>query len=166
MATIVSNSSAFRIALLLMQLGIYTFASAQETLTTSGGDHTVGPDRITYTIGQPVFNTVSTGNGALTQGFQQPWALITSIAPQTIDAGTISVFPNPVQHQLQIRIEMASRASHYALYDAQARLLGTAKLTGPITLVDMEALAGGEYLLHINGLQNEQLSSHKIIVTN
>ena len=148
-------------------LGLMTMSvvvSAQEVISTAGGDHSNGSDRITYTIGQPVYHTVSTGNSVLTQGFQQPWAVVTGIEDPVAGVGVISVFPNPVGHSLNIQSTEAN-AGHFALYGVDGRLVTTGPLTGPLTTVDMEEYSNGDYLLNITGTDQEPLGTHKIIVT-
>lgn len=158
-----ANTHICRMVVFIMHLCMVSVAFSQEVISTAGADHINGADRITYTIGQPVFTTASSGNDVLTQGFQQSWAVVTSVEDQASGVDVISVYPNPVVQSLSIQMS-GTNSGHVMLYGVDGRLVTTGLLTGPLTTVDMEGYSNGEYLLHIIGAQQVPLGTHKIIV--
>lgn len=93
---------------------ISTFiSSAQEVersvISSSGGSYANGSGQLSFTIGEVVTATLSTGTNDLTQGFQQSTIFVASIENLKTDF-KLNVFPNPTTGIVYIKskVEMQS----------------------------------------------------------
>src|SRR4030065_934240 len=75
---------------------------AQEVVTTSGGYGETTGSRVTWTIGEPVTETVTGTTTILSQGFNQGDLIITMIKNPEESGLTLKVFPNPASDNLRI----------------------------------------------------------------
>ncbi|MBL7939653.1 MAG: T9SS type A sorting domain-containing protein [Flavobacteriales bacterium] len=161
------NKPSFRgpLALLAFVLGT-GYCAGQSVLSAGGGTNDTGPTRITYTIGEPVITTVGSGASQLTQGFNQPWVDInTAVDDPGIGENTISVYPNPVRHVLNIALSEDPADHRYELFDAVGKRVLDGRVEGTITELDMEPYASGGYFLRVFGPDDSFLRSFKISVT-
>lgn len=72
--------------------------------TTAGKFNTTSNLSLSSTIGETVVFTGSGSNVIVTQGFQQPDKDILTIIPSVDFMMNVDVFPNPVNDQLQVRV--------------------------------------------------------------
>lgn len=152
--------------ILPLALALPTFSMAQAVVSGGGGYHTNATSAISYTIGEPVIATVAAASTSLTQGFQQPWADITTAVEEPLpDAPSINVYPNPVRHTLHIALDATVIDHRYALHDAAGRLVTEGRISNTITDLDMETYASGSYVLRVLGSDNSTVRSFKISVT-
>lgn len=143
-----------------------SLAMAQQVVAGGGGHHANSNTAITYTIGEPVIATVSAAGNTLTQGFNQPWADITTVMEEATSApADINVYPNPVRHTLHIATDVDTRADHFILHDAAGRIIANGRITGTITELDMEQHASGSYFLRVFGPDDKPQRSFQISVT-
>lgn len=70
----------------------------------STGASSSGSLHVTYTVGESVINTLTAPGLILTQGFQQPTAIITGIALPDGIAWEVKHYPNPVVNTLHVEI--------------------------------------------------------------
>jgi len=155
-----------RRSILLFTLGLPVLALAQTVVSGGGGHHSNATTAISYTIGEPVIATVSAAGTTLTQGFQQPWADITTeVTNTTTDLPEISVYPNPVRHTLHIAVDQGADAQHYFLHDGAGRLVTEGRLSSTLTDLDMQPYASGSYVLRVLGNDHSTLQTFKIHVT-
>lgn len=140
--------------------------TAQQVHTTGGGYHANPTTAISYTIGEPVIATATTASTMLTQGFQQPWADITTVVDEPQAEGpSINVYPNPVRHTLHIALDTDVIDHRYALHDAAGKLVTEGRIGSTITDLDMETYASGSYVLRVLGPKDNSVRSFKISVT-
>ncbi len=135
---------------------------AQQVICSSGTQVVQnGLGSITYTIGEPVFTTNGDATTVLTQGFEQPWADVSTDATDgvTEDEG-ISVFPNPTRHILHVMFKGERRHDGYELSDAQGRVLERGRLNDQDNTMDMSTYAAGQYLLRITGRDTRTFRIH------
>lgn len=93
----------------LFILALASGATAQsitpEVISSGGGDTTNSNAGLSWTIGEPVTETVSGSNTKITQGFHQNHFEIISIE-EYLDLGyEIKVFPNPATDYIQITLQ-------------------------------------------------------------
>lgn len=151
--------------LFLLALVSAPAALGQQVVAGGGGDHANATGRISYTIGEPVIETVASGT-ILTQGFQQPWADITTVVEEASDDPVaINVYPNPVRHTLHIAVNDATDADRFILYDAAGREVIDGRISSSLTELNMEAYASGSYYLRVLGTDDRTQRSFKITVT-
>ncbi len=155
-----------RTSTLILTLALAPAAIAQQVIAGGGGDHANSTGRITYTIGEPVIATASTGGHTLTQGFQQPWAGISTLVDDEVDPLIgINVYPNPVRHVLYIDAPFGANADRFVLYDAVGRQVTDGRITGTETQLDMQPYASGGYILRVISANEMRQQAFKITLT-
>jgi len=71
------------------------FVSSQEVVSSAGETQTIPGIEISWTIGEPVIETVSSGSSVLTQGFHQTKLTVTTIDELLFSDLELKVYPNP-----------------------------------------------------------------------
>ena len=123
-------------------------AEAQTTVTVTGGE----AGTMSFTVGQPFYQTVTSDAGSLAAGVQQAYAI--SIV-DGIENSQISleaeVFPNPVVDRLNLRVENAADATlRYMLTDNNGRTLASDGIADVQTAIDMTLYVQGAYFLRVD----------------
>lgn len=67
-----TQRNAARSAIVIAALALCSTPQAQVLISNDGGTNTVGGNTISWSIGEPIIGTGTTGSGAMTQGYQQP----------------------------------------------------------------------------------------------
>ena len=125
-------------------------AKAQQVVTSAGDFHENAEGSISYTIGEPVTETITSTNAVLTQGFQQGNLKITVIQDITEPGFQITVFPNPATEFVIIQTETEHDLSmKCVLYDIKGDVLLQKQLEGNETSIPMESYTPSIYLLKI-----------------
>ena len=138
-------------------------ATAQSTLSTTGGDIQGTSGSISYTVGQIAVQSTAT----ITEGVQQPYEIQTvgvdCFPAITLDA---AVYPNPTTHRLILEInnvetfhETSLRAT---LFSANGQHIQTVDVAGVQTIIDMSALSAGTYYLRVTDGQTT-LKTFKVV---
>ena len=139
---------------------------APEVYATSGGHYTGTNAQLSWTIGEPVIETVSNTNNIITQGFHQTNYDITSIKENPDLGYDISIFPNPVSNTLQISISGNVNNSNLKieLMDVTGKILINEKIAGTIIThqLNMREYAPGSYFLRITNEKEQLINSYKI----
>lgn len=141
--------------------------SVEPEVYATSGDHYTGTNaQLSWTIGEPVIETVSNTNNIITQGFHQTSYDITSIKENPDLGYNISVFPNPVSNTLQINISSAVDNSNLQieLMDITGKILINEKIAGTIITyqLNMREYAPGSYFLRITNKKEQLINSYKI----
>ena len=158
------------ISICVIILNLCNLCSAQsiapEINATSGGHYTGTNAQLSFTIGEPVIETVSNTNNIITQGFHQTSYDITSIKENQDMGYNISVFPNPVGNTLQISISGNVDNSNLKieLMDITGKILINEKVAGAIIThqLNMREYATGSYFLRITNEKEQLINSYKI----
>ncbi len=126
--------------------------NAQEAVTTAGGDASGTGGSISYSIGQVAYTTVTSSNGSVAAGVQQPYEISVSTAIE--DAKDIllefSAYPNPATDVLKLRTgERDFKNISYRLFDMNGKLIKSGRITGPETSVNMQKLLPSVYFVRV-----------------
>jgi hypothetical protein len=136
--------------ILILVLAFSSIGFAQEVISSSGNFEQNSNGSLSYTIGEPVTETFSTNNNTLTQGFQQSKITVTAIESFELDNINISVYPNPSDSFVFIKVQSATYSEFvYHLFDINGKVISTEKSTDKITELDTKSLPNGTYLLKI-----------------
>ena len=92
-----------------------TFLQAQEVVTTAGSYGETSSGSLSWTVGEPVIETITDGTNTLTQGFQQSKLTVTAINDLKFPGIELSVYPNPTNSFLFIEVK-------YFLFDIKFSL--------------------------------------------
>ncbi len=151
--------------MLMMGIG-FTSANAQTTLhnavVSSGGDLTGSGGSASYTIGQTIYTTVGT-NETAAQGIQQAVEVNVNGVDEFKDITLISVYPNPTDAYLNLKIENQNIDHlYFLLSDITGKQVLNQIINQNNTLIDLKALQAGNYQLIVYN-QKQTLKSFSII---
>ncbi|MCF8462249.1 MAG: T9SS type A sorting domain-containing protein [Flavobacteriales bacterium] len=136
-------------------LGATCWANAQsispDVVASAGTHFSNGSTQLSWTIGEPVINTHDNGSNILTQGFHQPDITVTGIHETEMALEGVSVYPNPTDQLLNIRLEGQQNDVTLGLYDSAGRMVLSDELTSGSTLsqLSLTGIANGTYLLRL-----------------
>jgi len=152
-------------SLLLVGISNFGFSQSLEqfVIGTSGADFSSSNVQLSWTLGETVINTFSTGNQQLTQGFHQTQLQVSSV-DKTEDPGfSAIVFPNPSHEIIIIQIESVQELFEYVIYDVLGRALHHENvLDNQNTSINLNNLAAGNYLLKIISKDTNTFRTFKI----
>ena len=103
-------------------LSSVVFGFAQEVTSAAGGTNTVAAYEVSWTLGEAVIETGSSGNYSLTQGFHQPKLTVTSTEIFADDLN-VKVNPNPTQQFISIQSDKLLENTEYALFSLSGEKL-------------------------------------------
>jgi hypothetical protein len=137
-------------------LGRYVIGSFGNFSSTSSGT------TLSSTLGEIIGTTENSHSAIITQGFQQPDALIiTSIFNPKYNNLDINVFPNPTTQFITIKKDCAQ--SLYAeLTDVLGRVIYSYVFKQISTQINLQTLSSGTYFLSIKTTHNQFIQSFKI----
>lgn len=107
----VNNKTMKRIISLFASFFLVQILGAQVTLSptviaSAGGFEQGGDISISWTLGEVAVTTLYGDNLILTQGFQQPYTIGTSINLNEVIDWNIKAYPNPVREELMIQFDL------------------------------------------------------------
>ena len=135
--------------------------SAQELISSAGETKVISGIEISWSLGEPVIETVSGGATVLTQGFHQSKLTVTAL--EEIENLNLKVYPNPTSEFVVIQFSTPDKISSYSLFDLSGKLLDNSKINATTTYVNLNKLASGSYLLKIDDKNAQRLQTFKII---
>lgn len=151
------------ITLLFALFAVFTI-QAQDAVVASGGNATGAGGSTSYTVGQ-VFYTANTGTtGSVEQGVQQAFEIVALSNPE-LTALTLSalMYPNPTTDKIVLSLRNSALTDlSYVLYDLNGRALSSALVQQSETLIAMQNMPSGVYILRVNQNATE-LKTFKII---
>lgn len=127
---------------------IMTVANAQDLIST-GGDFFQKPSgSISFTIGEPIIETVGVGKHVITQGFQQSTRPVMPTGYNELEDIAISVFPNPTTDIINIELS-EERSLDYQLFDLNGVLMQEDKISMIQTTISLINYAPSIYILKL-----------------
>ncbi len=151
------------LALLCLVCFLSSVLQAQEVVTTTGGYGSSASAKVTWTIGEPVTETVAGTNSILTQGFNQGDLIITIIKDPELSGLSIKAYPNPATDILKISVgDSELDYLDYILFDIRGQIIQKNKLKGAQSEIPMGNLAPSTYFLKIYK-NNTEIAIFKII---
>lgn len=127
-----------------------TSLRAQEVVSTAGSYGETTSGSLSWTIGEPVIETITDGTNTLTQGFQQSKLTVTTINDLKLPGIELSVYPNPTNSFLSIEAKTdKQRYLLLSLFDINGRLILQKKMTGNKQTIKMQNYKSGTYILKI-----------------
>jgi hypothetical protein len=139
----------------LVAISVYSFGQQlTPTVISSGGKfHSAGGYTLSATIGEIAVTTLTSATLTLTQGFQQPYDIGTSIRETGLD-WSITPYPNPVSDYLNIRFDLEQPIDlNVEIMDISGRKHLIRELyyvtPGEIVTFDMARFVKGVYMVRI-----------------
>ncbi|MBI5009134.1 MAG: T9SS type A sorting domain-containing protein [Bacteroidia bacterium] len=150
--------------ILLFFLAAYNDAEGQILNPSGGGDATGSGGTASYTIGQFVLSSGTDGSKTVSQGFQQPYEIITvGIRELTGFRLDCSLYPNPATDHIRLKVENYEGGElSYILYDMGGIILINSRLEGSEAIIPMQNKKPGTYLLKLSD-GKQDLKIFKII---
>jgi len=139
------------------------FVSSQEVVSSGGETQTISGIEISWTIGEPVIETISSGSTVLTQGFHQSKLTVTAIDDVLISDFELNVYPNPTSEFVIISSNNLDDKSSYSLFDLTGKLLENKIISTSETRVNLRNYASGTYLLKLQYNPIQPLRTYKIV---
>ena len=135
---------------------------AQQNTLAAGANASSAEGSISYSIGQMDFSNVSSSNGSVNQGVQQPFEFFVSSVLEFGNENSFSIFPNPTNEILNISQSFSSEKIEIRLLDMSGRIVLSDLLNAPQHQIDLRTLSQGVYNLTL--IKNNQiLTSFKVI---
>jgi hypothetical protein len=151
----------------LITIGL-TILTAQETISTAGGNAINSGGSMSFSIGQIVYNSITGSNGSIVQGVQQPFeiSVVTAIEEDNKIDILISAYPNPTTNTIILNVSPSFvnniHSMSYQLYDIIGNFLMKEEILNIETSIDMNNFAPSIYFLKVI-YNNKQLIKFKII---
>jgi len=131
------------------------FVSAQEAITSTGGNAQGSGGTSSYTIGQVIYTTNTSTSGSVAQGVQQSY-LISVTGLERIKGVDLIAYPNPATDVLTLIVENENYASlSYSLYNMNGVLVESNKVINNNTSIVVKELTSGTYFLRVTDPQQE-----------
>lgn len=137
---------------------------AQNGTVASGGEATGSGGKVSYSIGQVNYISVTNSGGQVNQGLQQPFEIYvnTGIEETNIDLN-YSVYPNPAKDNLNLKIEGNNCSSlKFILTAMDGKLLMEEFIKDKNMNISMQAFISGTYVLTVFQ-ESKKIKSYNII---
>ena len=137
--------------------------NAQDVISTTGKYAETGSGSLSWSVGEPVVETVSDGSNTLTQGFHQSKLTVTTIYDKEIIGIEIKVYPNPTSNYLSVEVNSEKQKELLlSLFDMSGKLISQEKMTSSKQTVSMKEYAPATYLLKVTE-NNKELKTYQIV---
>ena len=133
---------------------------SQTVIATSGEHFQNGAASLSWTLGEPIINSLENGSLRLTQGFHQPYITVSSLNEVGSD-NAIRLYPNPANARLNIDFPQSGEYSA-DLFDVLGRKLQTFKINGSHYEIDLRDFPAANYIIRCYNIDNKTISSFKI----
>ncbi len=156
----------------LTLMGYYGNAQeiSRQVIALNGGNQTVEDLNISYTIGQPIIETIALGDYILTQGFQQPDdVVITDLKEIEPEKQSFQLFPQPANNQLTINsaepILNKLTIDFYSLTGVRLKTKKAFPNAQRQISLHLNDLKSGFYMISIRDEKNNKIFYEPLIIT-
>ena len=140
-----------------------TVIQAQEVVSTAGSYGETSSGSLSWTIGEPVIETITDGTNTLTQGFQQSKLTVTTINDLKFTSIELSVYPNPTNSFLSIEVKTdKQRDLLLSLFDINGKLILQKKMAGNKQTIKMQNYKPATYILKVTE-GNKDIKTYQIV---
>jgi len=144
---------------------LFSQSLSPHVLASSGNYYSGSNFTLSWTLGEPVIQTLTGTNSTLTQGFQQSDYTYVAITTNQVNYG-ITLYPNPVENQLNILIESKDpKIFNVEILNARGQLILSKNFLSSNTNhpLKTDGLKEGIYLLIIKEQGYSLISSIKFM---
>lgn len=138
-------------------------AIAQEVVSSAGETQRAGRYEISWTVGEPVIETISSDSHILTQGFHQTALTVTPVNEMVISSLELKVYPNPASENVIIQLNKLDNDPLFSLFTISGQLLVRKSILESETCINLKNYSSGSYLLKISQGTQMPLKTFKII---
>lgn len=138
---------------------------SQQVISNMGATLQSTSGSISFTLGEPIIETLSATSGIVTQGFHQTKLTVTAIEDNYGNSMSVKVYPNPTAEILNVSLAFDDMSQiRLVLYDISGRILSAINADKELMELDFSDYIPGTYILKVfKG--NRDLGSYKIIKT-
>jgi len=137
--------------------------TAQEVISSTGASQAASGIEVSWTLGELVIETISSGSNTLTQGFHQSKLTVTSV-PGFHSAGIeLKVYPNPTHDFIIIQFDELVDGAGYSFFDVTGKEIERKLINSTRTVIHLENCASGQYILKLTKDQNKPLQTFQIL---
>jgi hypothetical protein len=139
-------------------------AQNHEVIAASGDSYDNGTYTLSWTLGEVVSETMGNSTITLTQGFQQPSLVITSIEDVENSQLEVTAYPNPTLNILYMEI-MEDDYNEYTfeLYNLEGTLLMNQNIVNKTEELNLTGYASAQYILILKNKSGVAIKSFKIM---
>lgn len=137
--------------------------TAQEVVASAGETQKDDNYEVSWTIGEPIIETVANGTVILTQGLLQTKLIATAVNKSQNRDIEIKVYPNPTQDFLNIHLNKITEKATYSLFDLNGKLIEQKSIITIDVKLDMTKFPKGTYLLKLSQKNRQPLQTYKVI---
>ena len=143
---------------------IYSQSNSPEVISTTGNYFENENASLSFTIGEPIIETLSGSDLIITQGFQQSKYEITPVIDILGDDIFVKVYPNPTSQFIIIDIGQ-NNAEKYSLdiINIKGERLFNTRIGNEKTILNLDKYSLSELILRIFNDKNKMIKSFKII---
>ena len=148
---------------------VFAQSITPEVISSGEGDTSTANVSLSWTVGEPVSETVTGTNAMITQGFHQSHYEIISVEEYKNLGYDIVVYPNPTTDFITVEIKSESASAgntriKFELIDLSSKLLfvdDKVELKDQYFL-DMSGFSAGGYMLRVSKINGELIHSFRI----
>lgn len=145
-----------------------TWLSAQKitysTIVSSGDVYkAANGTTLSWSLGELVTDTYKNNTHVLTQGFQQYFLKLVP-TKEVVDI-KVRIYPNPTASSINLEVENKVAAS-YILQNMNGQILEKGSINAKNTNIDLQNMPVATYILTVNDINNNVLSSYKVLKLN
>jgi len=141
-----------------------TALQSQQVVSSAGADFQGENVSLSWTIGEPVTETLTNGSIVLTQGFQQGYLSSNSIEDLFSPFLCLKIFPNPTADDLTLLVKAENNAKlRFFLHDMNGKIVSNGTVEPDLNQIDMYRCPHGVYLLRIVNKRGEAVKSFRVI---
>ena len=152
--------------LLLFPLSVMAQELKPHVIASSGDTYTTASNQISWTLGDVVVGTYSTGAATLTQGFQQPGLTVEVGYSDPVISLSMNVYPVPATSYVTVEFQEIRENLSVELYNLKGVLVHAQPVNSPRLQIDLNGMPAAEYILKIISADNTMIKSYTIIKQN
>jgi hypothetical protein len=153
--------------LLLIVSFIASVAAGQEAVLCAGGEAATIDGSVSFSVGQLGYTSISTNDGALDQGVQHSFEMLTARVVDMEFIQQISISPNPNTGAFSILMPDDSNENiSYQLYNNHGKAIRSGTIQSNQTLVDMSELPASTYFLYVLDPTNQLTKLFRVLKIN
>lgn len=138
-----------------------------DIITSAGNFENGASGSISWTLGEPVSETVTSANNSVTQGFHQTFCCPIITAIETSEINNLLVYPNPASQKVTINFGKSLTGQYkITLTDLQGRILIADKFycdrEASAYRLNLSQYTEGIYLLNIHNIETGTKNIYRI----
>lgn len=137
---------------------------AQQVISSAGKYFKQKNAEISWTIGEPVIETLSNKSVILTQGYQQGYISSNYTKDLIIEGLRLDIFPNPTAETLNLHVKNRDlNKLKFFLHNLEGKIISHGSIESSLTKIDLYRYSNGVYLLRVVQESGEAVQSFRVV---